>query len=134
MIRSLAGLSAEEWESICDGCGRCCMVKLQDDDSGEIAYTNVSCKFLDHATCRCTDYENRSTVNPRCMVLAPDRMDVLEQMPFTCAYRLVHEQRELPPDYGDLGVSGKVVSEEYIHEDQLPEHIIQWISVESLEG
>ena len=133
-MKSLANISKEEWESICDGCGRCCMVKLEDEDTGEIAYTNVACRFLDQESCRCTDYQNRSEINPRCVVLGPDKLDVLEQMPFTCAYRLVHEQRELSVESQDLPVSGKVVSEEYIHDDQLPDHIIEWISVNDRSG
>ena len=127
MTSPLLALSPEEWEALCDGCGRCCLVKLEDEDTGELHYTNVACRHLDIDACRCTDYDNRAVINPRCAVLSPDRLDVLALMPDTCAYRLVHEDRTLNMKPGELSVSGRVVSEEYIHDDQLPEHIVEWL-------
>lgn len=106
------------------------MVKLEDEDSGEIAYTNVACKFFNDHSCRCSDYTNRADINPRCMVLSKDRLDVLEVMPFTCAYRLVHEGRQLDQSAETLKVTGMTVSEEYIHDDQLVLHIVDWVSAE----
>ena len=89
MTRSpLLSLTPEQWESLCDGCGRCCLVKLEDEDTGELHYTNVTCRYLDTETCRCTDYKNRTTINPRCMKLSPEKLEILELMPTTCAYRL----------------------------------------------
>ncbi|MGB5705758.1 MAG: YcgN family cysteine cluster protein [Arenicellales bacterium] len=123
----LLALSNQEWEDLCDGCGRCCLVKLEDEDSGELHYTNVACRFLNQNTCRCMDYEHRTEINPRCMVLDPDNLDALSLMPFTCAYRLLHEGRELERNPRELRVTGRVVSEEYIHDDQLPEHLVDWI-------
>lgn len=123
----LLDLDREAWENLCDGCGRCCLVKLEDEDSGEIHYTNVACRFLDTETCRCTDYENRSCIQPACLVLGPDNLEVLRQMPWTCAYRLVDEGRECEQDAGSLKVAGQVVSEEYIHEEELLDHIVHWV-------
>ncbi len=128
MTSPLLALTADEWENLCDGCGRCCLVKLEDEDTGEIHYTNVACRFLDTASCRCTDYENRERIQPACIVLGPERLDTLEQMPWTCAYRLVHEGRTLDRDPESLPVTGKVVSEQFIHEEQVVEHLADWVS------
>lgn len=132
---NLLDLDQQAWEALCDGCGRCCLVKLEDEDSGEIAYTNVSCQFLDRGSCRCTDYANRAEINPRCVVLGRDNLDILQSMPYTCAYRLAHENRTLDTHPGcavpDLKVSNRVVSEEFIHDDALQDHIIDWVSVYS---
>ena len=133
MISPLLQLTDSEWEDVCDGCGRCCLVKLQDEDTEEIAYTNVACEFLDVETCRCKDYPNRGSIKPECVVLDRSNLEVLAQMPFTCAYRLIHENRSLSPDLQNAdrrSVRGRVVSEKYIHEDQLPEHIVDWIAVD----
>jgi len=130
MNSPLLALSPEEWEALCDRCGRCCLVKLEDEDTGELHYTNVACRYLDIDACRCTDYANRATINPRCMVLSPDHLNVLALMPGSCAYRLVHEGRKLDVNPGELSVSGRVVSEEYIHDDQLPEHIVEWVGAD----
>lgn len=131
MTGSLLDLSDSEWENLCDGCGRCCLVKLQDEDTDEIAYTNVACEFLDLGTCRCTDYENRATIKPECVVLDRQNLEVLKQMPFTCAYRLKHENRSIDTHPLLLKVSGRVLSERNVHEDQLPEHMVSWVSVDS---
>lgn len=133
MISPLLLLSTSQWEDVCDGCGRCCLVKLQDEDTEEIAYTNIACEFLDIGTCRCTDYPNRSSIKPECVVLDRKNLDVLSQMPYTCAYRLVHESRALNENINSLeslSVRGKVVSEKYIHEEQMPDHIVDWITVD----
>ncbi|MGI9318285.1 MAG: YkgJ family cysteine cluster protein [bacterium] len=130
MTSPLLALSSQEWEDLCEGCGRCCLVKLEDEDSGEVHYTNVACQFLDQKTCRCSDYSHRTALNPRCMVLGPNKLETLALMPNTCAYRLVHEGRQIAQSANQLKVTGKVVSEQFIHEDQLQEHVIDWISTE----
>ncbi len=112
---------------MCDGCGRCCLVKMEDEDDGDIYYTNVACRHFIADTCRCSDYQNRARINPRCMVLRPEILDTLKMMPFTCAYRLVDEGRSIDQDAEQLSVRGRVVSEEYIHDDQLPEHVVDWV-------
>ncbi len=106
------------------------MVKLEDQDNSKVHYTNVTCEFLDTDSCRCSDYSNRAKINPRCTVLRPDNLDALDFMPFTCAYRLLHEGRTLEGEIGDLFVSNRVVSEAYIHDEQLPEHIVDWVTVD----
>ena len=128
MTRSpLLSLTPEQWESLCDGCGRCCLVKLEDEDTGELHYTNATCRYLDTETCRCTDYENRATINPRCMKLSPDKLEILELMPTTCAYRLVHEGKEPGTDLDALSVRGRVFCEDLVHDDALPGQIVDWI-------
>jgi len=137
-VKSLSGMSRSEWESLCDGCGRCCLVKLQDEDSGEIFHTNVACRLLDIGRCRCQDYDARVEKVASCMVLAPENKELLKTLPDTCAYRRLDEGADLstwhPLITGDLqsvhhsGVSVKdyAQSEEYIHPDQLHEHVINF--------
>ena len=126
-ISSLMSLTPEQWESLCDGCGRCCLVKLEDQDTGELHYTNVTCRYLDTESCRCTDYENRTKINPQCMKLSPKKLELLELMPATCAYRLVHEGKEPSADLDKLSVRGRVFCEDLVHEDALPGHLVDWI-------
>lgn len=91
----LEEMSAAEWESLCDGCGRCCLNKLEDEDSGAIAWTAVSCRLLDTASCRCSDYPNRKAKVPDCLQLTPELVRSLAWLPPTCAYRLIEEGRDL---------------------------------------
>lgn len=139
-VKSLSEMTQVEWESLCDGCGRCCLNKLEDEDTGKIYFTNVACKLLDIEKCRCSDYENRKVSMPECMILSVDNLAALEVMPSTCAYLLLHHDKPLPEWHplitgrkesvaeADMMISGKVVSEEYIHYKQLPEHLINWIT------
>jgi uncharacterized cysteine cluster protein YcgN (CxxCxxCC family) len=94
--RALVEMTPDEWESLCDGCAKCCVHKLEDEDTGEVHYTCVACRLLDINTCRCMNYENRHELVPGCAVLAADRPEHFEWMPETCAYRLLHEGRPLP--------------------------------------
>ncbi|MFK5913662.1 MAG: YcgN family cysteine cluster protein [Woeseiaceae bacterium] len=138
--KQLSEMSQQEWESLCDGCGRCCLNKLEDEDTGEIYFTNVACKLFDLEKCRCSDYENRMNSMPDCMILSIDNHAALEVMPSTCAYSLLNQGKPLPEWHplitGDknsvseagFSVEGKVVSEEHIHYEQLPEHLINWIT------
>jgi uncharacterized cysteine cluster protein YcgN (CxxCxxCC family) len=87
--KTLAEMTTEEWESLCDGCGRCCLIKLEDEDTGELAYTRVACELLDIGACRCTDYDNRHERVPGCIRLTTSAVDELDWLPATCAYRLV---------------------------------------------
>ncbi len=128
--RQLTDLDPQQWEGLCDGCGRCCLVKLEDEDSGEILYTNVACQYLDLTNCRCTRYTDRSFAKPDCMVLSADNRSLLAQLPTTCAYRC-YESSEVELECtvkAELSVRDKVVSELYIHPEQIEEHIINWIS------
>lgn len=138
--KSLAEMNPQEWESLCDGCGRCCLNKLEDEDSGEIYYTNVSCKLLDTEKCCCSDYNNRTVSMPDCMILSVDNKAALDVMPSTCAYRLLQLGKPLPEWHplitgraesvaeAGISIAGKSVSEEYIHYEQFPDHIINWIT------
>jgi uncharacterized cysteine cluster protein YcgN (CxxCxxCC family) len=95
-VKPLEAMTAAEWESLCDGCGRCCLVKLEDEDTGEVAYTNVGCTLLDGDSCRCRDYDSRQARVPDCVRLTPDAVRTLSWLPPTCAYRLLAEGRDLP--------------------------------------
>ncbi|MEM7193997.1 MAG: YcgN family cysteine cluster protein [Pseudomonadota bacterium] len=130
MNSPLLELNSEQWEDLCDRCGRCCLVKLEDEDTGTLHYTNVACEFLDTDSCSCKDYKNRMRVQPGCIRLSPTRLDLMDIMPTTCAYRRLHEGRPLHAPQ-NLKVTGKVVSQQYVHDDQLPEHIVDWISAGS---
>ncbi|MDP2621343.1 MAG: YcgN family cysteine cluster protein [Hyphomicrobiales bacterium] len=93
--KRLDELSAKEWEQLCDGCAQCCLVKLEDAESGDIAYTDVACALLDIGACRCRDYAHRSARVPGCLRLDPDQVRTLGWLPQSCAYRLVAEGRAL---------------------------------------
>ena len=94
--KRLADMTSAEWESLCDGCGRCCLVKLEDEDTGDIHTTDIACRLFDEATCRCADYANRSQKVPDCVRLTPQNVGELGWLPVTCGYRLVSEGRDLP--------------------------------------
>ncbi|MXO67270.1 YcgN family cysteine cluster protein [Pelagerythrobacter marinus] len=132
----LADLSREEWESLCDGCGRCCLHKIEDADSGEIADTNVACKLLDTDTARCSDYRHRKAYVPDCLRLTLKIVDEVEWLPETCAYRRRAAGRPLPEWHhlltGDreavhragASVAGRVISER--EAGPLEHHIVDW--------
>ena len=134
--KSLAEMSQSEWESLCDGCGHCCLIKIEDEDTGELFVTNVACRLLDIETCRCGDYPNRLRKVSTCLQLGPDRPELFHYLPGTCAYRRLAEGRSLPRWHplitgeitsvheAGISVAAYAVSEEYIHPDQLVEHII----------
>lgn len=131
-------LTRPEWEALCDGCGKCCLRKLEYEDTGEVEYTNVACRLLDCSTCRCRDYPNRKKHVPDCVVITPETIDdVLYWMPTTCAYRLLAEGQPLadwhplisadPMSVHRAGISlaGHMVSEEGIDDDDLDEYIVE---------
>lgn len=136
--KSLAEMTRAEWESLCDGCGRCCLLKLQDEETEEIAFTNVACRLLDLGSCRCGDYANRNRQVPDCVILTPENLEDLIWMPSTCAYRLLREGRPLywwhPLVSGDpatveaagVSVRGRVVSERVVPNEALEDHVVDW--------
>lgn len=135
----LCDMSREQWEALCDGCGRCCLHKLQDDFSGRIYYTAVACRLLDSELCRCTDYANREAEVPDCVVLDASHCGRMGWLPATCAYRLLDEGRSLadwhplvsgrPETVREAGISvaGRTVSEVHVHEDDVEEFVVRWI-------
>lgn len=94
--KSLAEMDAREWEALCDGCGLCCLHKAEDEDTGELFYTNLACRLLDLKTCRCTDYANRVRRVADCLTLTASSVDAFEWLPKTCAYRLLSKGKDLP--------------------------------------
>jgi uncharacterized protein len=137
--KSLAEMTPGEWESLCDGCGRCCLNKLEDEDTGRVYYTDVGCRLLDGTTCRCKDYRNRNELVEDCVRLSPDNVVGLRWLPPTCAYRLVAHGRDLywwhPLVSGDpetvhaagISVRGRVaLSEEDISIEEYEERIVSW--------
>lgn len=134
--KTLSQLTREEWESLCDGCGKCCLHKLEDEDSGEVFYTDVACRFMDHSTCRCSKYGDRRRYVPHCVVLSPANIGMIEWMPSSCAYRRLAEGRGLadwhPLVSGDAmsvlkagkSVSGRVVGER--EAGDLEDHLVNW--------
>ena len=121
--KTLAEMSETEWESLCDGCALCCLQKLEDEDTGNIYFTDIACKLLDTNTCRCTNYAARAQKVKTCLILSADKPEVFSWLPGSCAYRRLWENKDLPewhplitgnPDsVHEAGISamGKVTSE-----------------------
>ena len=137
--KSLAAMTAQEWESLCDGCGRCCLHKLEDVDSGILFYTDVACRLLDEHHCRCTNYRERMHIVQDCLHLSADDDDQFHWLPSSCAYRKLANGQPLewwhplisgdPESVHQAGISirGRVVSESEVPREQLEDHIISWI-------
>ena len=135
--KTLPEMTREEWESLCDGCGRCCLNKLEDEDTGRFLYTRAACKLLDLESCRCTDYANRHARVPDCVALTPENVGSLGWLPATCAYRLLEEGKNLqwwhPLVSGrtetvteaGIAVTGEAYSEEGITVEELVDHLWQ---------
>lgn len=136
--KPLTELSHDEWESLCDGCARCCLVKLEDEERGDVYYTNVACALLDLTTCRCINYSERSRHVPECVVLSPEVLDQLHWMPSTCAYRLLWEGKPLPSWHplisgsrdsvqaAGISVEGRVIAQCDVEEENLQDYIVHW--------
>jgi len=135
--KSLADMNRHEWESLCDGCAKCCLYRLEDEDTREIHFTNVHCRLLDVETARCTDYANRSVRVSDCITITVDVLDDPYWLPRTCAYRLLAEGRELPAwhplvsgRFDSVSEAGQRITSRAICEDDadaLEQHLVDWI-------
>ena len=141
--KTLTEMTHREWESLCDGCGRCCALKIEDANTGTVHSTSVVCRLLDLDTCRCRHYKNRHELVPECLPLDARSLRRFAWLPTSCAYRRVHEGRGLawwhPLVSGDpntvvqagISVRGNVVSEDAVHpNDALDGHIVRWVEAE----
>jgi hypothetical protein len=130
-------MTPAEWEALCDGCGKCCLQKLEYDDTGEVAFTRIACRLLDGDTCRCSDYANRRVHVPDCVHLTPRTLpEVAYWLPRTCAYKLLHQGKPLfawhplisgdPRTVHEAGVSvqGWTISETLVAEEDWEDHLI----------
>lgn len=134
--KRLDQMTAEEWESLCDGCGRCCLHKLRDSDNDALAFTNVACRLLDLGTCRCRDYAHRTRRVPDCVQLSPDTLGEIDWLPPSCAYRRVAEGKDLlwwhPLVSGDpetvhqagISVRGRAIDERKA--GPFEHHLVDW--------
>jgi uncharacterized cysteine cluster protein YcgN (CxxCxxCC family) len=134
--KTLAAMTAREWESLCDGCGKCCLVKLEDERTGQVHYTDVACTLLDRDSCRCRDYPNRTRRVADCVKLSAKDVAAFGWLPSTCAYRLVAEGKDLPWWHplvsGDpstvhsagVSVRGRCVAEREV--DNVEKRIVRW--------
>ena len=133
----LAEMTQAQWESLCDGCAKCCLVKLQDEDTDEIVFTDIVCNLLDQESCQCTHYAERTKLVPDCVKLTKDNLDKIDFMPPSCAYRLLHEGQDLPdwhplvsgnPDSvvaAGMSVKGRVTPE-VMFEGDAEERVVDW--------
>ena len=133
-------MTHQEWESLCDGCGKCCLHKLEDEDTGEVYYTDVACRLLDLNDCRCSDYAQRKQKVVDCLVLAPQDLSVIDWLPSSCAYKLIAQKQPLPEWHplvsgssdstlkAGMSIAGKVISEKNIHPDDYEERVIHWVT------
>ncbi len=134
----LSEMSIEQWESLCDGCAKCCLHKLEDEETGEVYYTSVACRYLGD-NCRCTEYQRRNELVDNCISLRPEDVEEFHWLPPTCAYRLVAEGNPLPDWHplmsgdphtvhsGGMSVRDWSMKEDCIHPDDFEEHIIHWV-------
>lgn len=135
--KTLAQMSIAEWESLCDRCGKCCLHKLEDEDSGEIYFTSVACDLIDLETCGCTRYSERCTLVPECLDLKQHDFTEFDWLPATCAYKLLADGEDLPnwhplissrsDSVHDAGVSIRSYAMKESEVEDLQDHIIEWL-------
>lgn len=141
--KGLTEMNKAEWESLCDGCGKCCLVKLEDDSSGELHYTDVVCRYYDQGACECSVYSRRSEKVVECLRLSLDDLDNWRWLPSSCAYLRIADGKPLPEWHhlvcGDRtrvhdeghSIRGRVISEKFVHPDQLQDMIVRWVEADS---
>jgi len=136
----LEQLNRQEWEMLCDGCARCCLKKLQDEDSLKVKFTRVACRFLNQNRCTCKAYKTRQLKVPECLVLDMNNLSsALNWIPSTCAYKLRYLDKALPEWHPlltgnrnammaeGIAVTGRILSEDFVHDSGLEEHVIRWV-------
>ena len=137
--KALSEMTISQWESLCDGCGKCCLHKLEDEEDDKLYYTDIACKLLDIESCRCNDYSNRVKKVPSCLTLTAATLKDVHFLPDTCGYRLLSENKPLASWHplisgssssvyeAGASVSGRVLSETYIHPDDFEARVIHWV-------
>ena len=136
--KKLSELNNKEWESLCDRCGKCCVIKLIDESTEKLYYTKVSCKLLNTNNCSCKNYPNRKKLIPDCVELNADNIKEFNWLPKTCAYRLIDEGKDLPEwhpliqknrrlmDESHNSVAKKVIPENKVNMDKITDYIFNW--------
>jgi uncharacterized protein len=137
--KTLEEMTDAEWESLCDGCARCCLIKLEDADTAEVHYTSLVCDLLDLDRCRCTRYPQRHELVPDCIHFTPELAATLSWLPDTCAYRLLAEGLDLPEWHplvsgrresvheAGISVKGRVIPVRMVEEDDQEDYVIDWV-------
>jgi uncharacterized cysteine cluster protein YcgN (CxxCxxCC family) len=132
---ALKDMSKQQWESLCDGCARCCLQKLQDDETDEVFYTEIVCRYMDE-NCQCSTYQDRHVKVPTCVWLKPEDVKNFHWLPSTCAYRMVSEGKDLASWHplvsgdknsvhtADISIKGKGIPDDQVPEDEWQDHII----------
>ena len=132
--KPLKDFTSEEWESICSHCGQCCLLKLQDESGGEVYYTDIVCRYFDLSSKLCNEYQNRCRLVPSCLKLTPQNLGKIDWIPDTCAYNILHKTGDLPswhplvtgkPLAKKYALGNNVISEDFVKEDDLEDHIIE---------
>ena len=136
--KKLTEMTDNEWESLCDNCGKCCLNKLEDEDTGEIMFTSVVCNLIDMKTCRCTRYQERTRLVPGCIAIKSEPIVQYDWLPSTCAYRILAEGKDLPSwhplvsgtskSVHDAGVSVRSYAITERDADDLVHHVIEWLT------
>jgi uncharacterized cysteine cluster protein YcgN (CxxCxxCC family) len=137
--KQLHEMTHSEWESVCDGCAKCCLVQLQDEETEQLVFTSIACDLLNAGSCQCSDYANRSTKVPSCMTMTPETVEeCAEFAPASCAYRLLLEGKPLPPSHHLLSgsretihqtgnsVRGRIKLEREVKLDDLEDYVVGW--------